>query len=144
MMAEIEIEGIVNVKKCKIESEDNAMGIHKSLKDLSKFRLKRVLSNHAGKKLLCMEGTFSGYDGAAVLLMEKKPFVEDNLRENFFNEGSTLSKEFENDLYGNYSCFPPVEYNSYVIIHSFDKHFKENLFSYILLMYLFCFFLFRY
>ncbi|XP_012260651.2 m7GpppX diphosphatase [Athalia rosae] len=124
----IDKELCVNPKKFKSENEDSKRienTVHQNLKDLSKFKLKRVINNNAQKKLLCVEGTFTGYDGSALVLLEKKAFVEDNLDEHLFNDSSILSKEFENDLYGNYNCFPLVKYNSIktTIIHpATEKH----------------------
>ncbi|XP_015517190.1 m7GpppX diphosphatase [Neodiprion pinetum] len=119
----------VNPKKFKSSNEEpkesKKYSVHESLKDLSKFQLKRVLNNNAQKKLLCVEGTFADHDGAAIVLLEKKAFVEEKLDEHLFNESSKLSKEFENDVYGNYNCFPSIEHNSIktTIIHpAMEKH----------------------
>lgn len=112
---------VTKAKKFKSENDDKPSdpnSVHESLKDLSKFELKRILQNNAQKKLICVEGKFKDHEGSAIVLLEKKAFVEEGLDEYLFNETSKLVKEFENDLYGNYNCFPSPKFNSEFTTHA--------------------------
>lgn len=93
------------VKDESVESEhENDSQIQKGWKDLSCFTLKSVLNNSAESKLLTVEGTFP--DGeSAVVILDKKPFSAEELPE-LFSTGSKLNLIFQNDIYGNYDCFP--------------------------------------
>lgn len=92
-------------KKSKEETEGE--GHQQKFKDLSGFKLKGVLSNSADTKRLTVQGTFP--DGQqAVVILDKKPFTEENFEELFSGE-SKLEQIFQNDIYGNYDCLPGVK-----------------------------------
>jgi hypothetical protein len=81
-----------------------------SLNDFSEFQQKRILSDNSRRKTICIEGSFKNRPGAAIVLLEKKPFNEEELK-NVFGSKCVLSKEFSNDIYGFYECFPDVKCN---------------------------------
>lgn len=99
-------------KKIKIQSDiqENDENIHTVLKDFSEFQQKRILSINSQRKTICIEGSFNNKSGTAIVLLEKKPFNEESLK-NTLDYSCTLHKEFSNDIYGFYDCFPSVKYN---------------------------------
>ncbi|XP_065220430.1 m7GpppX diphosphatase [Planococcus citri] len=95
--------------------------------DLSKFIVKRVLSDSSQRKTICVEGEFQDKDGKFILLLEKKAFTEDNVK-NLCIEKSILKKEFINDVYGSYELFPSTELNGVkatVIYPASEHHIKK-------------------
>ncbi|XP_077263906.1 decapping enzyme, scavenger [Temnothorax americanus] len=81
--------------------------------DLSGFKVTRVLQNNCARKLICVEGTFEGHEGSAIVLLEQKSFPHDKviLEKDFF-DGKTIFQEiFNNDIYRNYNCWPTKEHN---------------------------------
>lgn len=89
--------------------------------DLSNFNPKRILSENSQRKLICVEGEFSGKEGNAIVLLEKKAFTEANVKL-LCDDKSTLKKEFINDVYGSYEFFPSIELNGkfrVILLHQF-------------------------
>ncbi|KDR15367.1 Scavenger mRNA-decapping enzyme DcpS [Zootermopsis nevadensis] len=116
-------------KKIKIQSDiqENDENIHTVLKDFSEFQQKRILSINSQRKTICIEGSFNNKSGTAIVLLEKKPFNEESLK-NTLDYSCTLHKEFSNDIYGFYECFPSVKYNGIktTVIHpATEKHIKK-------------------
>jgi hypothetical protein len=99
-------------KKSRVvgDVQENDESIHTVLKDFSEFQQKRILSDNSQRKTICIEGSFYNREGTAIVLLEKKPFNEEIL-ENTLDSNCTLRKEFSNDIYGFYECFPSVKYN---------------------------------
>uniref|UniRef100_A0A8D8VZX4 m7GpppX diphosphatase n=1 Tax=Cacopsylla melanoneura TaxID=428564 RepID=A0A8D8VZX4_9HEMI len=81
-----------------------------SFENLSKFVVKRVLSDSPDRKLIFVEGSLSGKEGAAVLVLEKKAFDEKAIQA-LCTEESLLVKNFVNDVYSTYECFPDTKLN---------------------------------
>jgi hypothetical protein len=106
-----EIEGPAT-KKIKVQSNLQGHGenLHAVLKDFSEFQQKRILSDNGQRKTICIEGSFNNREGRAIVLLEKKPFNEEILK-NTLNSNCVLQKEFSNDIYGFYECFPDVKCN---------------------------------
>jgi hypothetical protein len=97
-------------KNPKLECDVKGDGetIRTLLNDLSEFQQKRILSDNSRRKTICIEGTFKNRPGTAIVLLEKKPFNEEELK-NAFGSNCVLHKEFSNDIYGFYECFPNVK-----------------------------------
>ncbi|XP_008474762.1 m7GpppX diphosphatase isoform X1 [Diaphorina citri] len=98
-----------------------------SLENLSKFVVKRVLSDSPDRKLIFVEGSLEGQEGAAVLILEKKAFDEKTVRA-LCSEDSVLVKSFVNDLYSTYECFPNTKGNGIkttLIYPATEKHIKK-------------------
>jgi dihydroxyacid dehydratase/phosphogluconate dehydratase len=97
-------------KKVQSEHEEDDDSLHVVLKDFSEFQQKRILSDNSQRKTICIEGSFNNREGKAIVFLEKKPFNEEILK-NTLNSDCVLKKEFSNDIYGFYECFPSVKYN---------------------------------
>lgn len=80
------------------------------LSDFSEFQQKQILSDNSRRKTICIEGSFKNRPGTAIVVLEKKPFNEEELK-TVFDSNCVLSKEFSNDIYGFYECFPSVKCN---------------------------------
>ncbi|KAJ8681453.1 hypothetical protein QAD02_017240 [Eretmocerus hayati] len=139
-------ECISPTKKMKLPSDnvDNdhcdqlkKNSVHDSSLSLANFHMERVLDVNNTRKQIFVQGTFTGYESPAVVILEKKVFPEDNiyLKRGFFNEGTIIRKSFSNDVYGNYECFPTREHNGLntTIIHPasqkhLDKFIRKELY----------------
>lgn len=101
-------------KKAKLDTEnssENAKNIHENDVTLPAFDLTKVLQTNCMRKQICVQGTFEGYDGPAVMILEKQNFVDDEqaLKE-FFSKDTAFQKLYSNTIYGNYECFPAKKY----------------------------------
>ncbi|KRT78156.1 hypothetical protein AMK59_7772 [Oryctes borbonicus] len=119
-------------KKPKLDEspDENPHEIHSNIKDLSTFKVEKILNNNTKSKIVCLQGTFSNADGAGLVILEKTAFEEDNLKCNskYFTSSSYLKKIFHNDIYGNYEYFPVLELNSIktTVIHpATEKHIEK-------------------
>ncbi|KAK1123795.1 hypothetical protein K0M31_008486 [Melipona bicolor] len=119
-------------KKTKTEREnesENSGSIHDMEFCLSAFSVKKVLQYNCMRKQIYIEGAFKGHEGPAVVLLEKQNFPDDQetLKE-LFDSGTILHKLYNNDIYGNYECFPLKKYNGInaTIIHpATAKHIEK-------------------
>ncbi|KOC69177.1 m7GpppX diphosphatase [Habropoda laboriosa] len=119
-------------KIMKIDTENtlkNANSMHETEVCASEFNVKRVLQNNCTRKQICIEGSFKGREGSAVIVLEKQNFSDDDQFLNeFFNKDTVLQKLYSNDVYGNYECFPVKKHNGInaTIIHpATAKHIKK-------------------
>ncbi|XP_022828617.1 m7GpppX diphosphatase [Spodoptera litura] len=112
-------------KKIKIdhESGNNVSGIHLQLKD---FILEKILNNNTNRKTVCVLGKFKDKSGVALVILEKNAFKEEDLdNEGYFSVDTELKTFFENDIYGNYECFPRSSINGIktsIIYPATEKH----------------------
>ncbi|XP_055678866.1 m7GpppX diphosphatase [Lutzomyia longipalpis] len=96
--------------------------------NFSHFRLERILNSNTSTKLVSLLGHFTDLSEEkwAVVILEKKPFTEEDLTsKGLFSEATKLREEFVNDIYGNFDCFPQPEINSVkttVIYPATQKH----------------------
>jgi len=100
-----------------------------SLSDFSKFKFRRVLNDNSSKKLIFVEGEFSGSDGAAVVILEKQPFSVETVPQ-LFTKDTSLDKIFQNDIYGNYMATLPPQLNlvkSTIVHPATEKHIKKYM-----------------
>lgn len=106
--------------------------------DLSTFRLERILNKNSKTKTICVLGTFPSQQSPdatepAIVVLEKTAFTDydvnthqndDNDDDNgttqrsYFSLETQLKKEFVNDIYGNFLCFPLPAINSKFFIIS--------------------------
>ncbi|PNF42750.1 hypothetical protein B7P43_G13611 [Cryptotermes secundus] len=116
-------------KKARVQADIKECGenLHTVLKDFSEFQQTRILSDSSQRKTICIEGSFNNREGKAIVLLEKKPFNEEILK-NTLNSNCVLQKEFSNDIYGFYEFFPSVKYSGIkttVIYPATEKHIRK-------------------
>ena len=83
-----------------------------------------MLKENAENRLVAVEGSFSGSSSPAVVVLEKTHFTESDI-EGILTGSSNLQQLFQNDIYGNFLCFPPAHLNAVkaTIIHpATEKH----------------------
>lgn len=93
-------------KKLKI-SQQNENGVSDNQLELKDFLPEKILNNNTNRKTVCIQGTFKGKSGVALILFEKNAFKEEDLNDKgYFSADTELQTFFQNDIYGNYECFP--------------------------------------
>lgn len=98
-------------KKIKINNEnDDGVSVNKlQLKD---FVLEKILNNNTNRKTVCVQGKFKDKSGVALVILEKNAFKEEELdNSGYFSVDSELRTFFQNDIYGNFECFPRASIN---------------------------------
>lgn len=98
-------------KKIKInnENDESVSGTELQLKD---FVLEKILNNNTNRKTVCVQGKFKDKSGVALVILEKNAFKEEELDNNgYFSVDSELRTFFQNDIYGNFECFPRPSIN---------------------------------
>lgn len=113
--------------KLNLKSEDGesaaAEGVHANLGDLSAFQVDEIVHNNTNRKTVCLRGTFESQPGAALILLEKSAFAEENFLGDaaaggyFHAEKDTLQKVFHNDIYGNYEYYPQLKLNCMCLVN---------------------------
>lgn len=97
-------------KKIKLNSNEQSCDFDSNLTDLYNFTYKRVLSDHHETKSVFIEGSFNNKAGSAILILEKEPFEEKNLK-TLFKEDNNQEKIFQNDIYSSFRYFPKATFN---------------------------------
>lgn len=98
-------------KKLKIDNE-NENGVSETHLELKDFELEKVLNNSTFRKTVCVLGKFKDKSGVALIHLEKNAFKEEDLdNKGYFSEDTELKTFFQNDIYGNYECFPRTSIN---------------------------------
>ncbi|KAL0859801.1 hypothetical protein ABMA27_010145 [Loxostege sticticalis] len=112
-------------KKLKI-SQQNENGVSDNQLELKDFLPEKILNNNTNRKTVCIKGTFKGKSGVALILFEKNAFKEEDLNDKgYFSADTELQTFFQNDIYGNYECFPRPTLNGVkttVIYPATEKH----------------------
>ncbi|XP_037970462.2 m7GpppX diphosphatase [Plutella xylostella] len=114
-----------SAKKVKIGNE-NGNSVSENQFQLKDFTLDKVLNNNTRGKTVCVLGKFKNKSGQALIIFEKNAFKEDDLNESgFFSDETQLRIYFQNDIYGNFECFPKSSINGVkttVIYPATEKH----------------------
>lgn len=98
-------------KKFKI-SEENENGVIDNQLKLKDFILEKVLYNNTNRKTVCVQGKFINKSGVGLIIFEKNAFKEEDLDgKGYFSEDTELHTFFQNDIYGNFVCFPRPSIN---------------------------------
>lgn len=108
-------------KRLKIDNE-NGNNLNDNQLELKDFVLEKILNNNTNRKTACVVGKFKDKSGVALILFEKNAFKENDLsEEGYFSKETQLKTFFENDIYGNFECFPPstINGNFYFIFQGF-------------------------
>ncbi|XP_037875702.1 m7GpppX diphosphatase [Bombyx mori] len=112
-------------KRLKIDNE-NGNNLNDNQLELKDFVLEKILNNNTNRKTACVVGKFKDKSGVALILFEKNAFKENDLsEEGYFSKETQLKTFFENDIYGNFECFPPSTINGVkttIIYPATDKH----------------------
>lgn len=98
-------------KKRKI-SELNENDVNDNQLKLKDFNVEKVLNNNTNRKTVCVQGKFNDKVGVGLIILEKNAFKEEELDgKGYFSEDSELRTLFQNDIYGNFECFPRSSIN---------------------------------
>ncbi|KAH9643589.1 hypothetical protein HF086_000063 [Spodoptera exigua] len=98
-------------KKIKIDHE-SGNNVSENQLQLKDFVLEKILNNNTNRKTVCVQGKFKDKSGVALVILEKNAFKEEDLsNEGYFSVDTELKTFFENDIYGNYECFPRSSIN---------------------------------
>ncbi|XP_049774512.1 m7GpppX diphosphatase [Schistocerca cancellata] len=126
-----ELKDKIDIPPTKVRKLDEIDGGSEGVCDESisfgDFKLSRVINENSQRKSVCVEGTFAGKEGIAVVLLEKRPFNEQSIN-GILSSHSSLKQEFINDVYASYTCLPSVQFNGIktTIIHpATEKHIKK-------------------
>ena len=105
--------------------------IHHDLQNLDKIKFTRILMDDTDKKITFVEARVENSEDPAVLIIEKLPWTEDDVKGVLSKETSAV-QQFNNDIYGQYSIQPPPVNNSVKLnlIHpATEKHIEKYLSS---------------
>lgn len=98
-------------KKIK-KDEQNENGAIESKLELKDFVPTKIINNSTNRKTVCILGNFKDKSGVALILLEKNAFKEEDLNNNgYFSAESELKTFFQNDIYGNFECYPKISIN---------------------------------
>ncbi|XP_026744058.1 m7GpppX diphosphatase [Trichoplusia ni] len=98
-------------KKIKINHE-NDNTVSENQLELKDFILEKVLNNNTVRKQVCLQGKFRDKSGVALVVLEKNAFKNEDLdSKGYFSVDTELKTFFQNDIYGNYECFPRASIN---------------------------------
>ncbi|RVE49925.1 hypothetical protein evm_005393 [Chilo suppressalis] len=129
-MSDADLENDVSApcrKKIKI-SQDSENGVSNDQLKLKDFIPEKTLNNNTSKKIVCIQGKFKDKSGVALILFEKNAFKDEDLNKSnggYFTQDTKLVTYFQNDIYGNYECYPPSSLNGVkttIIYPATEKH----------------------
>ncbi|XP_026764908.2 m7GpppX diphosphatase [Galleria mellonella] len=112
-------------KKIKFDhqTENGVSDVKIQLKD---FIPEKILRNNTNTKTVCVQGKFISKSGVAIVILEKNVFKEEDLNDKgYFSPETVLETYFQNDIYGNYACFPKSSINGVkatIIYPASEKH----------------------
>lgn len=94
--------------------------------NLDLFCFKRILMNDTERKMIAIEGNFTGLENPAVLVMEKFAFDKETAL-NVCDMQTKLKRNVDNDAYKSFSCVPPhngkcENYQSLYLIFNIDSN----------------------
>lgn len=108
------------VKKQMLEEKEDKNGEA----NLNGFNIIKVLLNDAKSKRVHVHGKFKGSDEDAIITMVKTPFSEESIK-SILTSDTTLTLEFQNDIYGQHSAHTNPENNiitTQIIKPATEKH----------------------
>ncbi|KAM3968590.1 decapping enzyme, scavenger [Aphomia sociella] len=112
-------------KKIKIDHY-NDNGVTDNIIQLEEFIPEKILRNNTNTKTVCVQGKFREKSGIAIVILEKNVFKEEELNDKgYFSSETELNTYFQNDIYGNYVCFPKSSINGVkttIIYPASEKH----------------------
>lgn len=111
----------------KRQEVENMLTVNSNLPSLSCVSIKEKLNENIKSKSVSFEGKIEGFDSTAVILLEKTPFTDEDLK-NILTSQTKLNQIFYNDIYGTYECKIPAESNAMkmTVIHpATAKHIEK-------------------
>ena len=105
--------------------------IHSDLNNLKNLKFKRILSDVPEQKLVVVEAEVENSQDPAVLILEKPPWKEEDLK-GVISKQTTSNQQFTNDIYGQYLLQPDPQFNKLKLnlIHpATQKHIDKYLSS---------------
>ncbi|KAL4707522.1 hypothetical protein ACJJTC_000274 [Scirpophaga incertulas] len=112
-------------KKLKLSHDFKNVVNEKGI-NLKDFIPEKILNNNSSRKTVCIQGKFNGKNGVALILLEKNAFKQEDLNESgYFSKETKLITYFQNDIYGNYECYPKPSLNGVktsIIYPATEKH----------------------
>ena len=105
--------------------------IHANLNNLKDVSFERILCEDTDKKIVFVEGRVKDSDDPAVLIIEKLPWKQNDIQ-GLLSKDTSASQQFNNDIYGQYSVYPPPQHNSVKLnlVHpATQKHIEKYLSS---------------
>jgi len=84
------------------------------IESFESFEIKRTLIENPENRLFVVEGVFNtenSNDSPAIVVLEKTHFTEKEVSE-ILSSKTTVEGIFQNDVYGNFLCYPPVNVNA--------------------------------
>ena len=118
------------LKDSKVKKSEKDINDVNEIKDLSQkhtpsqFKFDCILSENPTSKSIAVTGKFpeDSNDNFAVILAEKLAFTKESI-ENLFTEKTTFTHNFQNDIYGQYTCDAGIKLT--VIYPATEKHVKK-------------------
>lgn len=93
-------------KKIKID-DLNRNGVSENQTELKDFVPTKILNNNTSKKTVSVLGNFKDKSGVGIVIFEKNAFKESDLgSEAYFSAETKVHTFFQNDIYGNFECYP--------------------------------------
>jgi len=107
-------EGIEKANKIPRMMDDESAADCEGIQSFDGFEIKRILKENPENKLFAVEGVFkSGTDAVspAVVVLEKTHFTSEEVSK-ILTDKTRVERLFQNDVYGNFLCYPPADLNS--------------------------------
>ena len=114
-------EGLEKPNKMPRLMDNNSTPDCESIQSFEGFEIKQILKESPENKLFAVEGVFkqgTDTESSAVVVLEKTHFTSEDISK-ILTDKTSIKCIFQNDVYGNFLCYPPVEFNSVkaTIIH---------------------------
>ena len=114
-------EGLEKPNKVPQLMDNNSTPDCESIQSFEGFEIKQILKESPENKLFAVEGVFkqgTDTESSAVVVLEKTHFTSEDISK-ILTDKTSIKCIFQNDVYGNFLCYPPVEFNSVkaTIIH---------------------------
>ncbi|XP_046631668.1 m7GpppX diphosphatase-like [Daphnia pulicaria] len=131
MTENCESEKPLKIAKLDDTNDEVVSKISPSFKTFEGFQVKRILKESPESRSIVVEGSFSGEDSAAsvssIVILEKTHFTEKEVY-GILTKSTALQCLFNNDVYYNFLCHPPIQLNEVkaTLIHpASEKHIEK-------------------
>lgn len=131
MTENCESEKPSKIAKLDDTNDEVVSKISPSFETFEGFQVKRILKESPESRSIVVEGSFSGDDSAAsvssIVILEKTHFTEKEVN-GILTKSTALQCLFNNDVYYNFLCHPPIQLNEVkaTLIHpASEKHIEK-------------------